>query len=164
MMTEAAPDIFIALEASAAGAAIRQSTWIYMVANIGHIVSLAVFAGGIAVMDLRMAGALAATAPGSILKIFRRLAVAGFLGLLLTGAVLFTAEASHVIVNPVFQFKLALIALGLVNIAAFEYFTAPLVRKIKPLKPLPPAARFAGIASLAIWLAVAALGRSIAYF
>lgn len=162
-MTDAAPAIFVALEASSLGAAIRQSTWIYMAANIGHIVSLFVFAGAIAVMDLRMAGALAATSPGYVLKTFRIIAIIAFTGLAITGFVLFTAEASHVIINPVFQFKLALIALGLINIAVFEYFTAPKVRDLPPLKPLPRAAWFAGIASLVIWICVAAAGRTIAY-
>jgi hypothetical protein len=163
-MTDAAPAIFVALEASSLGAAIRQSTWLYMTANVGHILSLAVFAGGIAVMDLRMAGVLAATSPGYILKTFRRVAMIGFAGLFLTGSILFIAEASHVILNPVFQIKLGLIALGLANIAWFEFFTAPLVRKLKPLKKLPDAARTAGIVSIAIWLLVAACGRTIAYF
>ena len=121
--------------------AIRQSTWLYMAANVGHILSLTVFAAGIAVIDLRMAGLFAATAPGEVLRIFRRVTLIGFLGMLLTGSVLFTAEASHVITNPVFQFKLALILLGLLNVTWFEYFTAPKVRKLKPLKPLPLEAR-----------------------
>jgi hypothetical protein len=163
-MTDAAPAIFVALEASALGNAIRQSTWLYMAANIGHILSLAVFAVGVAVIDLRMAGMFAATAPGEILRIFRRVTLIGFAGLLLTGSTLFIAEASHVILNPVFQFKAGLILLGLLNVAWFEYFTAPKVRKLKPLKALPQEARNAGIASLVIWFIVAACGRTIAYF
>ena len=135
-----------------------------MAANVGHILSLVVFASGIAVIDLRMAGMLAATAPGQILKVFRRVVGIGFLGLLVTGSILFTAEASHVITNPMFQFKLALIALGLLNVTWFEYFTAPKVRDLPPLKALPPEAKTAGIVSLAIWFVVAAVGRSIAYF
>jgi len=163
-MTDAAPAIFQALEASAWGNTIRQSHWLYMTANVGHILSLVVFASGIAVIDLRMAGMLAATAPGQILKVFRRVVGIGFLGLLVTGSILFTAEASHVITNPVFQLKLALILLGLLNVTWFEYFTAPKVRDLPPLKPLPPEAKTAGIVSLAIWFVVAAVGRSIAYF
>lgn len=163
-MNEAAPEIFVALEGSAIGQQIRQSTWIYMAANVGHIAALVVFAASVAVMDLRMAGALAATSPGAVLKAFRRVAVLALLGLAFTGAILFTAEASHVILNPVFQFKLALIALGLINIAAFEYFTAPAVRALPPHAPLPAAAKFAGIASIALWLSVAIFGRAIAYF
>jgi len=163
-MLDSAPAIFVALEGSAFGQAIRQSHWLYMAANVGHVVSLAVFAGAIAVMDLRMAGAFAATAPGQLLRRARLFAIVAFLGLVLTGSVLFTAEASHVIMNPVFQVKAALIMLGLINVALFEIFTAPKVRDLPPLVPLPAAAKRAGIASIAIWLLVAACGRSIAYF
>ena len=163
-MLESAPGVFVALEGSGIGQTIRQSTWIYMAANVGHILALVVFAGAIAVLDLRMAGAFAATSPGYVLGQARRVVVLAFLGLVLTGAVLFTAEASHVIMNPVFQFKLALIGLGLINVAVFETFIAPRVRALPPLAPLPSAARRAGIASIAIWLMVAACGRSIAYF
>lgn len=162
-MTDAAPAIFVALESSGIGAAIRQSTWIYMAANVGHIVALVVFAGAVAVMDLRMAGAFAATSPGYVLASARRVAIIAFLGLAATGAILFTAEASHVIMNTVFQLKLALIALALLNIAWFEYFTAPKVKMLPPLTPLPSAARMAGIISICLWIAVAAAGRTIAY-
>lgn len=163
-MDHAAPAFFVALEASSAGAAIRQSTWIYMAANVGHIVALVCFAGAAAVMDLRMAGVFAATAPGRILRGARIAAILAFLGLVVTGSVLFIAEASHVIVNPVFQLKLGLILLGLINVAVFEFSVAPKVRSLPPLTPLPRAARAAGILSIALWLAVAICGRSIAYF
>lgn len=163
-MTEAAPAIFVALEASGFGAAIRQSRWLYMTANIGHIVALMIFAGAIAVMDLRMAGALSATSPGYVLKAARRVAIMGFAGLVVSGAFLFTAEASHVIMNRVFQVKLGLIALGLLNIALFEIFVTPKVRNLPPLTPLPVGARRAAVTSVLIWIAVAICGRSIAYF
>jgi hypothetical protein len=163
-MLDSAPGVLIALEGSGAGQAIRQSTWIYMAANVGHIVSLTVFAGAIAVMDGRLAGAFAATAPGQLLRRTRWLAMLGFAGLILSGAVLFTAEASHVIMNRVFQLKLGLIALALLNVVLFEIFVAPKVRDLPPLAPLPSAAKRAGIVSIVLWLAVAACGRSIAYF
>jgi hypothetical protein len=111
-----------------------------------------------------MAGVFAATSPGKVLRNARRVVILGLAGLALTGAVLFTAEASHVILNPVFQIKLGLIALGIVNVALFEFYTAPKVRALPPLAPMPSGARTAGIVSIAVWLAVAACGRSIAYF
>ena len=163
-MTESAPAIFIAIEASGFGAAIRQSRWLYMTANVGHIVSLMVFAGAIAVMDLRMMGALAATSPGLVLRAARRAAMNGFLGLVLTGSFLFVAEASHVIMNPVFQIKLGLIALGLINIALFEMFITPKVRHLPPSTSLPSGARVGALTSIVIWIAVAICGRTIAYF
>src|ERR1700694_1554884 len=151
-MNEAAPSIFVALEDSALGHAIRQSTWAYMAANVGHIVSLVIFAGAVAVMDLRMAGAVGATSPGYVLRAARWVAIIAFIGLARTGATLFTAEASHVILNPVFQIKLGLIALGLLNIGLFEYFTAPKVKDLPPLTPLPGSARGAGLLSIATWI------------
>ena len=39
-MTEGAPALFVTLEQSGFAASIRQSTWLYPAANIGHIVSL----------------------------------------------------------------------------------------------------------------------------
>lgn len=163
-MTESAPAIFAAIEASGFGAAIRQSRWLYMVANVGHIVSLMVFAGAIAVMDVRMIGALSATSPGYVLRAARRVAVIGFVCLAISGALQFTAEASHVIMNRVFQVKLGLIALGLLNIALFEILIAPKVKNVPPLTPLPSGARAAAVTSISIWIAVAICGRSIAYF
>ena len=71
-----APAMFVALEDSALGAAIRESTWIYMTANVGHVLSLMAFAGAIAVMDLRMMGVFAATSPGYIMRMARWAAAA----------------------------------------------------------------------------------------
>ena len=85
-------------------------------------------------------------------------------GLVLTGLTLFIAEASHVVLNRVFQIKLGLIALGLANIVAFEVWVTPKVQNLPPLTPLPKAARPIAMTSLAIWFCVAACGRLIAYF
>ncbi len=163
-MTDAAPAIFMAIEGSAFAAAVRQSPYAYMSANVAHILSLMVFFGAVVVMDLRLAGFFQATWPGSMLRRARTIAILGFLGLVVSGALLFVAEASHVILNSVFQIKLALIGLGLVNIVWFEYFIADRVRDLQPNTPLPGSARFVGVTSIALWLAVAACGRLIAYF
>ena len=163
-MNEAAPAIFQALEGSSFAVGIRASSWAYMIANVGHIVALTVFAGSIAIMDVRIAGFLRATNPGEILLKARVVALWAFLGLAATGFILFAAEASHVILNEIFQFKLMLIALGLINVVIFQLFIARRVRVALPNQPLPEAARISGIASLVIWIAVAICGRSIAYF
>ena len=63
-----------------------------------------------------------------------------------------------------FQLKVSLIVLALINIALFEFFTAPKVNALAPNTVLPAQARFAGIASILLWLTVAACGRLIAYF
>ena len=162
-MEHAAPAIFVALEASDFALGIRKSLWLYPAANIGHIVALVCFAGGIAVMDVRLLGGFAATAPGRLLARARNFAIAAFVGMAVTGSMLFAAEASHLAVNPVFQVKLALIGVGLANIAIYEFGVRHAVDGLAPAVPMPAAAKIAGVLSLGIWVAVAACGRSIAY-
>jgi hypothetical protein len=163
-MEHHAPAIFVALEQSAFAAAIRQSLFLYPLANVGHIVSLFCFAGAVAVMDLRLIGAFAATAPGKLIARTRRFAIGGLCGLALTGSMLFSAEASHVAINPVFQVKMALVAAGLINVAVYELGARRVVAALPPGAAMPARARAAGFLSLGIWVVVAACGRSIAYF
>jgi hypothetical protein len=163
-MTEAAPAIFVALEQSAFAAAIRQSRWLYPAANVGHIISLIFFVAAVAVMDVRLLGGLAGTAPGRVLAQARRFAVAALAGMAVTGFMLFSAEASHLVLNSVFQLKAALVAAGLANIAIYEFWAKASVQGLAPGTPMPPRAKVAGALSLGIWVGVAACGRSIAYF
>jgi hypothetical protein len=164
MMTEAAPGLLVALEQSGFAATVRQSTWLYPAANIGHIVSLTFFAGATAVMDVRLLGGLAATSPALLLARARNFALAAFAGMAMTGAVLFSAEASHLAVNRASPRKAVLVAAGLVNIAIYGLWASRAVERLQPGAPMPPRAKIAGILSLGIWVAVAACGRSIAYF
>jgi hypothetical protein len=163
-MTDAAPAIFVALEQSGFAAAIRQSPWLYPAANIGHIVSLVFFAGAVAIMDVRLLGGFAATAPGRLLARTRIFAIVALAGMAVTGFMLFSAEASHVALNPVFQLKVALIGAGLVNVALYEFGAKSAVADLPPGAAMPARARIVGAVSLLIWVAVAACGRSIAYF
>jgi hypothetical protein len=163
-MEHDAPALFVALEQSGFAAAIRQSIWIYPAANIGHVAFLVAFAGAVAVMDVRLIGGLSATAPGPVIARARNLAAAALGGMALTGLVLFSAEASHVIVNPVFLFKLALIVTGLANIGLFEFSVKREVMALTPGAPMPSRARAVGYTSLALWLAAAVCGRGIAYY
>jgi uncharacterized protein DUF6644 len=163
-MTGEAPAIFVALEESGFGAAVRQSAWLFPVANVGHILALAVFAGAIAIMDVRLLGGLAATAPARVLMRARSVALAAFTLQVASGFILFTADASHVVINPAFQIKLGLIAAGLANLAIFELSVKRKVVHLLPDIGMPASARLAGLMSITIWLAVAACGRSIAYF
>jgi hypothetical protein len=163
-MEHAAPAIFVALEQSAFAAAIRQSVWLYPFANVGHIVALVCFASAVAIMDLRLIGAFAATAPAKLIGRARRVAIGALTGLAATGSMLFSAEASHIVLNPVFQTKMALVAAGLVNVGIYELGAKRAVEPLPPGAAMPSRARIAGFVSLGVWLVVAACGRSIAYF
>jgi hypothetical protein len=162
-MEHQAPAIFVALEQSGFAAAIRQSIWIYPFANVGHIVFLTIFAGAIAIMDVRLIGGFAATHPAAVIERARRVVILALCGLAFTGFLLFSAEASHVVVNPVFLAKLGLIAAGIVNVTIYQFGVRAEVLKLAPNTPMPPAARRAAYTSIAIWILVAACGRTIAY-
>ena len=162
-MEHEAPALFLALQQSAFAAAIRQSTWLYPLANVGHIVALVCFAGALAVMDLRLVGAMSATAPAAVIGRARGVAIAALAAQALTGFMLFAAEAGHVVLNRVFQVKMALIAAGLINIAIYEFGAKRAVQALPPGAAMPQRARVAGFVSMAIWIAVAACGRLIAY-
>jgi hypothetical protein len=163
-MEHQAPAIFVWLEQSAFAAAIRQSVWLYPAANIGHIVALFCFAGAVTVMDVRLLGGLAAIPPGPLIARARRFAIGALAAMAVTGFMLFSAEASHIVLNPVFQLKFALIGAGLVNVALFEFGAKHAIERLAPGAVMPRQARMVGLTSLVIWIAVAACGRSIAYF
>src|SRR4029077_5669520 len=129
-MTDAAPAIFVALEQSGFAAAIRQSPWLYPAAHVGHIVFLTLFAGAIAVMDVRLLGGLSATAPGPLLARKRNVALAALACMAVTGSLLFSAEASHLALNPVFQLKAILVVAGLINVAIYELWANRVVAKL----------------------------------
>ncbi len=162
-MNSAAPDFLIALETSQIGALIRQSAWMYPTANVAHVVAIVLFAGAIAVMDVRLMGALSGSDPARVVRGARRAAVVALIAVLASGAVLFTAEASHVALNGVFQIKMALIAFGLAHALFIGNRAARALDALGPQAPMPGFARFAGGLSMLTWISVVGLGRYIAY-
>jgi hypothetical protein len=163
-MLHDAPQVLQALEQSGFASAIRQSTWAYLTANVGHILALTLFAAAVAIMDLRLLGAFAASPPGAVVRPARRVAMLALLLMAATGFVLFAAEATHVAGNGVFQIKAVLIALGVANALLVARALGPALDKTPAFEPLPARVRAAAVLSLAIWVSVAACGRLIAYF
>ncbi|MDX2201485.1 MAG: DUF6644 family protein [Hyphomicrobiaceae bacterium] len=157
-MVEGAPQVLIALE-QGLGAVVRQSVWAYPTANIAHVVGLAVLAGAVAVMDARLLGLGGATPWPSVVRPTQRVAAVALAVMLATGFALFAAEASHLAQNPVFLVKMGLLAAALANAGVAAW----LLRGLAPDAAVPPALRASAGLSLALWLAIAAAGRTIAY-
>src|SRR5262249_7695469 len=80
-----------------------------------------------------------------------------------TGCVLFSAEASHLVLNPAFQLKVVLVAAGLINVAIYELWAKRAVERLAPGASMPARAKVPGGLSLGIWVSVAAWRPSIAY-
>jgi hypothetical protein len=101
--------------------------------------------------------------PAALVQPARRIAIAAVLLQAGTGFFLFTAEASHLVLNPVFQAKMALVALALTNALVLGRFAARDLDYVPAHEPVPPRLRVAAALSLGLWLVVAAAGRLIAY-
>jgi hypothetical protein len=162
-MNAAAPGFLVALEHSEIGALIRQSVWIYPTANVAHVVAIVLFAGAIAVMDVRLMGALTGSDPVRVVRGARRAAILALMAVLISGGVLFTAEASHVALNGIFQIKMALVAFGIVHALFIGNHVVRTLDTLGPQAPMPGFARVAGAFSMVTWLGVVGLGRYIAY-
>lgn len=153
-----------ALEHSALGEAVRQSLWLYPAANVLHVLAVVVMVGGIVAFDLRVLGVARTIPVRSLARLLLPLSGSGFAVALVTGLLLFAADASAVWNNPVFSYKLGLIGLGVANIAAFHL--GPL-RSAEAWGARGPVSGFAvggAVLSMLGWGATAALGRLIAYF
>jgi hypothetical protein len=163
MAADNATGILEGIEHSGLGQAIRQSVWVYPAANVTHVVGLALFAGALFVMDLRLLGAFAATRPTDVITPARRAAALALIVMLGSGACLFIAEASHIAQNPVFLTKMALVVSGLLLALAHYRPLTDYLSEAVAHEPIPIRFRIVAALSITLWLTVAGLGRFIAY-
>jgi len=158
-----APAWASALEASALGAFVRDSSWLYPTANLVHILGIAILLGAILALDLRLLGLGRGSIalPGAA-RYLSPLAAAGLALAIPGGFLLFAADAGPMAAHPVIQAKAVLIAFGLLNVALFH---ALWWRRLDVWGSAPPVAgRVMALLSMALWLAAAACGRLAAYF
>ncbi len=159
----AGPAWALALEHSALAQAIRASVWIYPSLNLAHVLAMAMVVGAIWVYDLRVLGLGRGIDIRSLTRLALPLAATGIAVALPTGFMLFIAEATAYIQNPVFLAKLGFIAAGLINVASAHL--GPYRRLVAwTVTAPPPAARLNAILSLSLWSGAAASGRLIAYY
>lgn len=150
----------LAIEKSGAGQAVRESLWLYPIANVLHVLGIAALFGAILAFDLRLLGVLGGGRPAEAARLLLPVAKTGFVVSVASGIVMFLAEASAIVANPVFVAKFAAIAVALVNIAVFHLGS---FRGIDGWVGPPFAARCAALVSLLAWLTAAVCGRFAAY-
>lgn len=148
--------LWLLLQESSLGDKVRRSTTLYPLANILHVVGVMGFFALVAVMDLSLLGLLEPVKARRVIAAYRPFAVVLLVLVAASGFVLFVPEAVALAANPAFQAKLALLLLGLANVMANDW---ALRRRGEGSRLVQLTA---GI-SLLGWLAVAALGRLIAY-
>jgi hypothetical protein len=149
--------LLVAYEASALGAAARGTVWLYPVANLLHVLGACLLLGAVAVFDVavlrRNQAALA------IGRVALPIAAAGLVLQLLTGLVLFAAEATTMAYNPAFLAKIAALVVGIANLALFHRRYGTAMR----LGEIPQGAGTLAVVSLGAWTVAVLAGRGIAY-
>jgi hypothetical protein len=148
-------DVFAALEATQLASHLRVSRWTYPLVNAGHVLGIALLIGAVAPLDLRLIGLWRHIPLASVAAVVRPVAATGLVLALATGALLFATGATEYAATRLFWFKLALVALALVNVA---FHGGPGILTAPPLRQ-----RLAGAASLGLWIAVLVCGRMLGY-
>ena len=148
--------ILTAIQESAFAAQVRDSTFIYPVANVTHVVTVIAFFGLVATMDLRLLRVFSGVPADRLVAFLRPLAMALFLIIVAAGFILFSAEAVPLARNAAFRMKAAAIALALVNVLLNDW-------SLRRFGEMSFVVRATAAISLLAWLFVAAMGRMIAY-
>lgn len=157
-----------ALEASGLGQAMRHWLWLYPTVEIVHLLGIGLLFGSIAVFDLRLLGFSRSISIKKLAAHILPWSIASFVLIVPSGLLMFTAHASEFIESEIFIIKMLLIGAGGLNAALFHTITFRTAdvwdsEEMRRLPP-PPSARLAGALSLAVWIAVIACGRLLAYF
>ena len=157
--------LFEWVQAMPSSIALRESLYGYIVLLTVHVVSLALFAGIVVLLDIRLSGMAFKRIPVS--EIWTRMMLPWMaIGLAVnagTGLALVFSQPMRYYGNFYFWFKAVLFMLAGLNAL---YFHLTLYKTVEtwerdPMTPL--GARAAGVASLALWAGVIITGRMIAY-
>jgi len=143
--------------------ALRESLYAFPVALTVHLVSLAMFAGLVVMMDLRLVGVAYRGTPFS--EVQSRLFPWQMVAMVVTsiaGLVLFYMQPMRYFGKVIYWLKIALIVLASVNILLFHFVTYRSIDKWD-LSNAPVTAKVAGWLSIALWGGVVASGRLTAY-
>lgn len=152
------------IQDSEIGTAIRESQIVFPVIESIHVLGLAVSAGAIVLLDLRLTGlGMGHVLPGQIMHRLKAWYMTGFAIMVLSGGLLFWAEAEKLYRSPTFRWKLFFLILAAVNAAYYEFKYVPKMDGWATKSDVPQGAKAAGWCSLISWAAVIGFGRWTAY-
>jgi hypothetical protein len=144
--------------------AFHESRYVFLIVLMLHVLTLSVFVGTALMIDLRLLGRTMTGVPVS--QVMTRLmpwTQAGFLVMLVTGALLFYAAPVARYENIFFRVKMAALATAVINMWLFR---RTVYRRVGEwdLDPVPPRrVRMVGALSLLLLALIITAGRMMAY-
>jgi hypothetical protein len=152
------------IDSTAFSTSIRESVWWFPIIETLHLLGIAVSAGTILFVDLRLLGiGMKRERLSDVLEQLQPWTLSAFLAMTITGLLLFVSESVKCYNSAFFRIKVAMLALAAVNALLFHWKVYPGVEAWDSLPAAPARARFAGALSLTLWIGIIAMGRAIAY-
>ena len=155
-------DILFWMEQSALGQLMRDSSWLFPLAEILHFLGLSLLIGSLMVVDLRLLGIIKDM---SFRAIYRYLPITllGFAINLVTGTLFLFTDPFRYYPNIAFRIKIGLIVLAGLNALWFQFKVHPATLKSPQQSGPDMATRVVAVLSLLLWIAVIVMGRMIPY-
>jgi hypothetical protein len=144
--------------------ALHESLFMYPLIESTHVLTLLLFAGSTAMLDLRLLGLVLRHVPVSdFVERMLPWTRAGFAVMVVTGVLLTYAIPVRTYQSVWFRAKMIMLVLAAINIYVFHYRVYPGVADWDAGVRPPWKARRAGLASLILWAGIIVSGRFIAY-
>ena len=144
--------------------ALHESLWVYPLVESTHVLTLMLFVGMLAMVDLRMLGVAFRDTPVS--ELTSRLlpwSVAGFVIMVGTGVLLFYAIPVRTAHSVWFRVKVVLLIAAAINAWWFHRRVSKDRERWDAQEKPPLGVRLAAATSLGVWTGVIVAGRMIAY-
>jgi hypothetical protein len=152
-------DVFVWLNDTAIGSAIRDSIWLFPAIQVLHLLALSALGGAVLAVDLRVLGvALRGVSVESLARELSKVLTASLIVITVTGVGMFLSEALRMYDNVAFWVKIATFVIAVV----FTYFVRP--RWLSDSVSQRGVARAVAAASIGLWTIVAAAGRGIGFW
>jgi len=152
------------LAATPGSVALHESRYLFLIVLTVHVMTLCVFAGLAAIVDLRLLGLTMPRVPAS--EFISRLVpwiLAGFVVMIVSGALLFYAAPLERYGNLFFRIKMLLLVLAGLNVYLFHRTVYSRVAEWDHALVPPLGARIAGGLGLTLWVGIILAGRMIPY-
>lgn len=142
---------------------IRQSMWWYPALEIVHIVGIVALVGAAFMFDLRLLGVSKSVPLPVLASHMLPWSARGLLLIVPSGILLFITNANALAIDPTFWLKMALLVVAALNALVFHRFMHKRLLGKVGEAALPVAAKVSAGVSIAVWIAVIACGRLLAY-
>jgi hypothetical protein len=152
------------LHATPIALAIRENEIVFPWIEAVHVLAIVLVVGTISIVDLRLLGL--ASLDRAVSRLMRDVLPytwGAFAVAVITGALLFSSNATTYAHNFFFQGKLILLVVAGLNMAVFHFFGIGDVERWGATRQTPFAAKAAGAVSLLVWISVIAFGRWIGF-